>query len=167
MKTLLLFFLSIASCLAQTISITNTPIISTTIYTNGNSLGGVFTLYSNPGLLKQSIVKLQSISIKDLSNQKAATTLLIFNVDPLATGWNITNHTDVVAPTNYVAIPIKYSVATTDWTTIGGQAFVTLSFLNCPIEMDVTNNTLYAVWINGGTPTYAVTNAMQFKYVLE
>lgn len=142
----------------STVRIEPTVAVSTTpAYTAGDCVGGKLTL---TGALRAAGAgaALQSLLIRDTSNQKAALELLIFNADPTAS--TLTDNAAAVIHASDVAKVIRrISIAAADYVTIDSKAWADLSpggrVLAAPAGVD-----LYAAFVAVGTPTYALTTAL-------
>jgi hypothetical protein len=131
--------------------------VTAAAYSAGHCVGGKLTL-SNALRTAGKGAILQSLFLRDTSNQKAALELLIFNADPSAS--TLTDHATAVIHANDVdKIIRRISIAASDYVTIDSKAFVDLApggrVLSAASGVD-----LYAALIAVGTPTYAATAAI-------
>ncbi len=144
------------SAVKEVLSIT--PTINTVQYTAGDAVGGKQTLAA--GLAAGLPVQLDSIVVQDVSNQKAALTVLFFDADPAAA--TITNNNAFAFVTDMAKCIGRSNIAAADYETIDSQAVATIR--NLGMILKPVASTLYAVvMLTSGTPTYAV-GALTFKY---
>jgi hypothetical protein len=135
------------------------PTVTAELYAANDSVGGKLTLTdalragSKTGIL-------ESISLLDRSNSKAALTVVIFSADPAAA--TITDGAAFVASTDDTKIQAMVSVTAADWVTINGEAYATLKGLGTVVKG--TASTLYAAVICVGTPTFAATTNFAIKF---
>lgn len=137
-----------------------TPAVSTSpAYTAGDAVGGKQTLASALRVASGTAL-LESISITDLGNQKAALEIIIFDSDPAAA--TITDNAAFAWSTDITKVLGHITVAAADYVTIAGEAVATLSGLNIVLKGAAT--TLYAAVVAVGTPTYTATTDLKFRY---
>lgn len=129
------------------------PVITTTAYTAGDSVGDIQTI-------SRDACQLHSLTILDKSNQKAAFDILIFDASPGAST-TTDNSPFTFGGTDDLKVIARVSVATGDYVTIAGEAVAQKSSLDLSLQSASTN--LYAVPVTSGTPTYAV-GALQFTW---
>lgn len=132
-------------------------------YNSGDNVGGVLTL-ANAVRSSGGTCVLQSLHIRDNTNQKAALTILIFASDPTA-GATITDNAAFAYGASAFPKQIdKINVLTTDYETVDGKATATLSGLGRVYTANGSAN-LYAVIVTTGTPTYgAVSTALAVNF---
>jgi hypothetical protein len=105
-------------------------------------------------------VVLDSLTVTDGANQKAALTVLFFESDPTAA--TITNNAAFALSTDLTKVVGKVNVLTTDYETIDSKAVACLRGLNLTLEAS-GSATIYAACLTTGTPTYAV-SSLRFCY---
>lgn len=129
-----------------------TPTITTTStpYSIGDCVGGVFTLTGAARNVSITTL-LQSIHVKDASNQKQPFTILIFNANP--TGATTTDNAAFAYGADFSKQIGIINVVATDYTTIDGKASAPLSGLGRVYTPNGSKD-LFAVIIAQGTPTY-------------
>lgn len=144
-----------------TVPIEPTIAVSTTpAYSIGDCVGGKITLSSALRAAGKGAI-LQSLFLRDTSNQRAGLELLIFNADPSAS--TLTDNAAVAIHANDVGKVIRrISIAASDYITIDSKAWADLSpggrALHAASGVD-----LYAALVTTGTPTYALTTAIGLR----
>lgn len=129
-------------------------------YTAGDAVGGIQTvaLYRADGY--GSV--LNSITVTDAANQKAALSIIFFRSIP-----GVSTITDnaafVLAAADIGNICGIVNIAAADWTTVSGKAVVTKSGLGIIVQADFMARAYVAV-VTSGTPTYAATDDLVFHY---
>jgi len=130
-----------------------TVTISTSAYTAGDVLGGKITLTNAMRKINGSGV-LQSITIFDTDNEKAAMDIILFSADltvpadNAAWAWTSADFGKVLG---------VVSIASTDYKTIGSEAIATISGIGLPVVATGSVAHLYAVAVLSGSPTYGAT----------
>lgn len=137
--------------------------VSTSIYAAGDVVGGKLTL-ANVVRATGGTAVLQSLFLQDLSNQKPALEILIFNADPAA-GTYTDNGAFAVNTTDAAKLIRRIPVATTDWVTLGTMAIADIS-PGGKVLKAASGTSLYALIIVGGTstPTFATTSALTVRF---
>jgi hypothetical protein len=138
-----------------------TPVVSSGVaYTAGDAVGGKQTL---TGAARDSggPVVLQSLSVLDLGNQKAALTILFFNADPSAA--TITDNAAFVWSTDHAKLIGKLAIAAADYETIASEAVATRGGLGIVLQPS-GSAVLYAAVVAVGTPTYTSVSDLVFRY---
>jgi hypothetical protein len=134
-------------------------------YTAGFSVGGKQSIgNAQPGPL---LATLQSVTLLDKSNQKAALTILFFASDPTAAGTpaTVADFGAFAWGTANTLFLGKLDIAAADYETIASQAVATKANLNMPLQV-AQGSTLFGVAVTTGTPTYTSTSALIFTYGL-
>jgi len=137
------------------------PTISTSAYSAGFTVGAIQTL-TNAVRKSGGTAILESLTLLDKSNQKAAMDIFIFDVNPAAA--TTTDHAAFAFSTNDVNVIARVSVAATDYVTVNSEAVAVKSGLGIAVQASGSAN-LYAVAVTSGTPTYAAT-ALQWVWGL-
>ncbi len=135
------------------------PTISTSVYVAGYTVGAIQTL-TNAVTKSGGTGILESLTLLDKSNQKAAMDIFIFDVNPAAA--TTTDHAAFVFSTNDVNVIARVSVAASDYVTVNSEAIAVKSGLGIAVQASGSAN-LYAVAVTSGTPTYAAT-ALQWVW---
>lgn len=137
------------------------PVVSTTpAYSAGDCVGGLLTI-SNAVRVSGGTAVLQSLFLRDTSNQKAALTLLIFNANPSAS--TFTDNVALAIHANDIDKIIRcINIAAADYTTVDSKAFVDLSPGGRVLKA-ASGTSLYAALLTSGTPTYAATTALLLR----
>lgn len=136
------------------------PTITAGAYTAGYSIGGV---QSFPAFrVNGGNAVLESVTITDKANQKAAMTLVFFNANPTGANW-----VDDAAPTalpDVAKVIGQVQIAATDYATVGSDTLAIATKLGIGLELQAAsgNSTLYMVAVAVGTPTYASTGDLIF-----
>ena len=139
---------------APTITVSTSP-----AYSAGDLVGGKLTLSS---LLRTSggTGLLQSILLRDTSNQKAALELIIFDSDPSSTTFTDNGALSINAA-DVPKIIRRISIAAADYVTIGSMAVADTDPVSKVLKA-ASGVDLYACLVaaTGSTPTYASTSAL-------
>jgi len=144
-----------------------TPTISTSpAYTAGDQIGGIMTLTdsvrfdSNEGKGFSEIV---SVSILDSSKQDAAIDIWFFNASPTVT--SVDNGAFAMTAANMAAqcIGVVQCGLSGTYSNAAAVSVCSTCNLNLPVQVASGSN-LYAIAVARGTPTYATTTALQFKF---
>lgn len=121
-------------------------------YSSGDVVGGVIEI-PKAAMHKGASTILQTLLVKDVSEQDAALELLLFNELPEQT------YTDNSAcPTlgdDIAKLVAKITIAAADYVSIGGLAVNSLVGLGRPLTPAKGESSLWAVLVTSGTPTYA------------
>jgi hypothetical protein len=129
------------------------PTVTTgSAYSSGNDVGGLITL-SGALRVSNGTGILESLILADTSNQAAAMTFIIFNVNP--SGATITDKSAFVYGTNIVNVVAQVNIAGTDYTVLNSTAVAVKSGLGIALRGAAGNTTLYAALVTTGTPTWA------------
>ena len=130
-----------------------TVTISTSGYSAGDVIGGKITLTNAMRKVNGTGV-LQSLSILDTDNEKAALTVILFSAD-------ITSPADNAAwawtSADFSKVLGTVSVATSDYVTVGGEAIATISGIGLPVAATGSTAHIYAVVVASSAPTYGAT----------
>ena len=132
----------------------------TTRTSAGDAVGGKQTLTSAVRISGGKSV-LESLVVLDKGNQKAALTILFFDSDPTAA--TITNNAAFVFSTDISKVVGKIVVTASDYETINSLAVACLRNLGLEMKCSGSANLFVAV-VTTGTPTYASTTDLTFKY---
>jgi hypothetical protein len=120
-------------------------------YAPGDLLGNKLTLINALRIAGGSGL-LQSITVQDLSNQKGALDVVIFDSDP--SGTTFTNNAAFdVADADIVKIIGVVSIIPSDYIGFADSSVATKSGLAIPVAVAAGRN-LYACVVSRGTPTY-------------
>lgn len=142
----------------QVVSVT--PTIDTAIYATGDAVGGKQTLTS-AARVSGGVVVLDSLTMVDKGNQKAACDILFFDADPTAA--TITNNAPFVYSTDISKLIGSVHIATSDWVTIDSIAHAIIKNIGLTLKASGSAN-LFAAVVGTGTPTYTSTGDLIFKY---
>lgn len=135
------------------------PVISTSAYVAGYTVGGIQTLTNAVAPRGSGII--HSLTILDEANVKAPFDILIFDISPSAA--TTTDHVAFAPSSNDVNVVARVAVATGDYATVGGEAFAQKSGLDLVVQA-LSGFNLYAVAVTSGTPTYTAADDLQFVW---
>ena len=141
-----------------------TPVVSTSAYTSGNSVGGKLTL-SNACRSKGGAIILNDIVVTDEANQKAALTILFFNQPLVGTVADFATPALIPDINNCIG---KVTVAAADYVTLGSDSAAvaqesSLNLLLYNAETVATQN-IYFIIITTGTPTYVAADDLTITF---
>lgn len=139
--------------------IKDTTAVTAAAYSAGNAVGGKRTL-ANAVRVSGGTGILQSVTLLDRANQKAAMTLFIFDADPSAA--TLTDKTAFVFSTDDLKVVAQVPINAGDYVTTNSKAFVTYGGLGIPVKA-ASGTTLYAALVTSGTPTFAATTDVQLE----
>lgn len=143
-------------------NIKDTTAVSTSpAYTAGDAVGGKRTLTDALRTSNGSAI-LESITLLDRANQKAAMELIIFDSDPSAA--TITDNSAFVYSTDDLKVLARITIAATDYVTLNSKAIAQLRGLGVTLKGANNNTNLYAALVTTGTPTYAATTDVQITF---
>lgn len=137
------------------------PTVTAGAYLAGDSIGGKLTL-TDAFRLDRPTGVLESITILDRANQKAAMQILIFNANPTAA--TLTNDAPFVASTNDVNVIASVALAATDYVTVNSKAYATLKGLGITLKNAAGDRDLWAAVVAVGTPTFAAATDFHIKF---
>ena len=133
------------------------------IYAPGDLLGTKLTL-SNALRVTGGSGFLQSITVQDLSNQKSALDVVIFDADPDTT--TFTNNAALdVSDADAIRIIHTVSFLASDYISFADNAVATKSGLAMPVAV-AAGRDLYACLVCRGTPTYTAAElSLMFGFI--
>ena len=138
-----------------------TPTVSTTpAYASGDAVGGKQTITSACRLSSGDTI-LQTLTVVDKGNQKQPLTILLFDSDPSAA--TITDNSAFVFSTDISKLVAKVNVLAADYETVNSIGIATLGNLGVLMKASGSAN-LFAAVVTTGTPQYASTSDLIFKY---
>lgn len=120
-------------------------------YSPGDVVGGVLPL-TNALRVSGGTGILQSLLIKDTTNQKQPLTILLFNANP-TNGTYTDNGALSLNATDAAMIIRKINVGAADYETVGTTAIADIGVGGKPVKA-ASGTSLYALIITTGTPTY-------------
>lgn len=147
----------------HSVQVSATPTVTaSSAYSSGNCVGTSQTL-TNACRTSGGAVTLAGIVITDKANQKAALTILILDAAP---GGTYTDKSSPTLATDLGKVVAHVTVAASDYVTVGSdsKAVASLANLNRVCINNESGRNLYAVVLATGTPTYASTSDLTFKY---
>jgi len=143
--------------------ITATPTISTSIYASGDQLGGVMTI-TKAIRAGSATSLLQAITICEKGTQKAAMDIVFFHTDPTSVITSVDNGVFAITAANVAAYVLGYTtISTSDWITVGSGAVASVRNIG-GLHKPVSGQDIYAAVIVRGTPTYASTSDLTFRF---
>lgn len=137
--------------------IKDTTAVSTSAYSAGDAVGAKRTFANAFTTVGTGI--LESITILDRANQKAAMTLFIFDSDPSAA--TITDNAAFVFSTDDLKVIAQISIATGDYVSTNSKAIAQKTGLG--IALKGGSSSLYGALVTTGTPTFAATSDVQLE----
>jgi hypothetical protein len=138
-----------------------TPTISTSpAYSSGDAVGGVQTLTSAVRV-SSGVAILESLTVIDKGNQKAALTLLFFNANPAAA--TVTDNSTFVFSTDISKLIGKVNVLASDYETVNSIGIASVKAIGLETKASGSANLFVAV-VTTGTPTYLTTSDLSFQY---
>jgi hypothetical protein len=147
----------------QFFTVSSTPTVSASAaYTSGDNVGGKNALAAVT-LVSGGSAKLQSITVTDTANQKAAMTILLFDSNPAAGVF--TDNAATQLSTDLTKIVASIPLAGADFVTIDSKAVATLNGLNRAIKSAAQS--FYYALNTTGTPTYAAVTDLKLVFGFE
>ena len=143
---------------------TITQVTNASAYDAGDSVGGKITITNAVGD-KGGFTTLKSIHVIDKGNQKAVLEILFFNSDPAAA--TITDDVAFVYSTDINKQIGRVSIAAADYVTLNSLATANLGSINKVLAASSESNSLYAVIVTTGTPTYISTGDIVVTFSFE
>jgi hypothetical protein len=140
--------------------IKDTSVVTAAAYTAGNAVGAKRTLTSAVRVNGGTGI-LQSVTLLDRANQKAAMTLFIFDANPAAA--TITDKAAFVFSTDDLKVIAQINISASDYVTTNSKALVTYGGLGIPLKNAEASTSLYAALVTTGTPTFAATTDVQLE----
>jgi hypothetical protein len=140
-----------------------TPTITTTLYTALDLIGGIITITSAMRVSGGSGI-LQSMTVIDDDNEKAAFEVMIFDSSP-ASGTYTDNGAYVHSSGDVDKFLGRFSVAAADYVTevSGSLAVATVRNIGLPVKASGSAN-LYALVLVTGGPTYTAVNDLRWHF---
>jgi hypothetical protein len=144
----------------------NTPTITAGAYTAADALGDemVIDLGIGGAVPSHSAFVIQSISIVDYAKQSAETDILFFDdaVTPAADN-AAADFTDAQLAANFLG---KVNIASGDYAALNDNSVATITNVGLQLKPATggTDRKIYAYAVTRGTPTYASTSDLVFKF---
>lgn len=149
---------NLAAAVGATTVLQPTVTVSTSpAYTAGDVVGGEIVLTGAVRKVSGTGV-FQSLTVFDVSNQKPALTILVFNADPAGTYTD--NGAFAFNASDYAKLLGKISVAATDYVTLDSKAIASPAIQPFCIASATTQN-LWLVMVVSTTPTFAATTDLR------
>jgi hypothetical protein len=147
----------------DSVIVTVTPTITAGAYSAGDQVGGLQTIAAGYPARPKGSLLIQSITIIDKASQKAAMEIIFWSAAPTVVADNAAaNYSDSDLGSKCVG---KVTVAATDYATLAANSVATIPNVGLLMSPDAAS-TVYATVMTTGTPTYAATNDLVFKYGL-
>jgi hypothetical protein len=140
--------------------ITPVTTVSLTAYAAGDTIAGKLTLTNAVRIVSGSGV-LQTLTVIDADNEKAAFDVYLFDSNP--TGTYTDNAVPTVASVDLAKVIGVIPVLNTDYHTIASDAVAMPTFQPIAFTANGSQN-IYAVCIARGTPTYTATNDLTLRF---
>lgn len=147
----------------DTVIITPTLVVDTSIYAALDIIGGKLTL-TNAMRKESGSGVLQSISITDDDNEKAAFDILIFRSD--LTGTVADQGAWAHSAADVASFLGRIQVLASDYVSVVGTslAVATIKNIGLPVRGNTSNQNLYALVLATGTPTYTATTDLVIHF---
>lgn len=142
-----------------------TPTVDTSAYSSGDVISTVQTI-SEAALDTKGLSVLRTVLVTDLSNQKSALDLLIFNQAPGAMGAD--NTALDISTTQLGYMVARVSIPAANYNTLK-SATNAEAMLNTEVLLPTFRGSrnLYMQIVSRGTPTYASATALTIKLIME
>lgn len=139
------------------------PTISTSAYASGDQIGGLMTLTGAVlGSGRNAI--LQSIVVSDSSKQNAAIDILFFSASVSVAG---DNSAAAISGADMAAYYLGHvSIAAAQYTSLSATSGATDKNTGLALQTPANSRAIYALAVARGTPTYASTSALKFKFFI-
>lgn len=138
-------------------------VTSANVYSSGQDVGGVFT-FVNAVPVDGGNAFLESLLLVDTDAQGPAGNILLFNTDPVAAGWTLTDHATAVATATAAELIAMIPVASADWIAVGTKKAA--NYRNQRLALNSAtgqNKTIFAAFVTTGTPTYTGVASLKAK----
>lgn len=146
----------------DTVVITPTLAVSTSIYAALDIVGGKLTL-SEAMRTKDGGGILQSITVVDDDNEKADLYILLFDSDPAGTTTD--NGAWTPAAGNPAKVLHRIDVLSSDYVTLVTSSLAVASIKNLGLPVEASGgSSLYALIFAVGTPTYTATTDLTVRF---
>lgn len=146
------------SCL----EVTTIPVITAQAYSSGKQLGGIQTLTSAcQG--QNRLSQLLNVTVLDADNQSSAINVLLFNQSPTIASADTATFSATAANLKLQLVG-SFQILSTDYFTAGTVSVASVAMGNAFFKSLDNAGALYAVAISAGTPTYASTSSIQFRW---
>jgi len=145
---------------------TVTPVISNTLYTAGDSVGGLLLI--PVGItFPTECARLKQLFIWDADAEKAALELLFWDRDPvLNDGATVTNDSPMAFGTSGPHLIARHPIATADYATILAKSMVCYKDLNYELTSQY-GTVLAATLVCTGGPTYTTTSDLTIRMAFQ
>lgn len=138
-----------------------TPTIDTSAYASGDQLGSLMTIPN--ALLNFGAGTLENITIIDKDKQNAALNILFFSAAPTIT--SVDNAALDISDTEMVSKCLGYvPIAAADYKSLNVNSVATIAQTVAKPNLIATSDSLYAIILSGGTPTYTSTSGLVVKF---
>lgn len=140
--------------------IKDTAVVSTSpAYTAGDAVGAKRTL-ANAVRVSGGTGILDSVTLLDRANQKAAMELILFDSDPASA--TITDNAAFVYSTDDLKVLARITIGPSDYVTLNGKAIAQLKGLSVALKI-ASGTSLFAALVTTGTPTFVATTDVQLS----
>lgn len=146
-----------------------TPTISTSAYTSGDQIGGIMTISDAVRFdttINKGFSEIVSVTILDSSKQDVAIDIWFFHTSPTVTSTDNAPFAMTAANMNAQAIGVVQVGLSGTYSDAAAVSICSTCNLNLPAEISSASTAIYAIAVVRGTPTYATTSSLQFKFGL-
>lgn len=142
-----------------------TPTIEAAAYATGDLITALMTL-PNP-YVSRTQCELEAIIVRDLAAQNAAMDIVFFHTQPTVTTFTLNSALDIDdAELAYVAG--HRAILAANYCAFADSSIATVPAIGLPIIKPVgVAQSLWAVAISRGSPTYGATNALNFSFLFK
>lgn len=140
-----------------------TPTITAAAYSSGKQVGGIQTI---PGVCldQNRFAQLINVTLTDADKQSAAMTIFFFDVSPTVT--SVDTGSMAMTAANLALQCIGHvAIAAGDYQPMAAVSVASKDFDLKYLKTRHEAANLYAIAMTTGTPTYATTTSLKFKYV--
>jgi hypothetical protein len=135
------------------------PTVQAAMYSAGNCVGGLIT-FANALRIANGTGILESLTLSDTSNQAAAMTFMLFNVNPTgASGFAASDKSAFTYGNALLNLIAQVNIGASDYTVINTTAVAIKSGLGIALR-GAAGTSLYGVLVTTGTPTWATTSPL-------
>lgn len=148
------------SAVGYAVHLSSTPTINTGAYVAGNCVGGLIQ-FTSALRINNGTGILQSLTVADHANQRAALDILFFSAAPAAT---FTDHAafPTLSDADSALIIRRVSVVAADYIVVGGTATADISAIGKIVAGTAGTQSLWMAVNTSGTPTYGDAAALTF-----
>ncbi len=127
-------------------------------YTAAENVGGKLT-FANAVRVAGGTLRLQSLLLVDLANQKIIGDLYIYDSDPSLSTFT-DNGVNTIHATDLPRLIHKIPIVAADYTTVDSKGIACIPLYGRVLKAAAGGTSLYATFVTGGTPTYGTTGLL-------